>query len=84
VPAHTEAKIHQLCTEALAANTEAEVERIIPELRAALQEHVRLARTSLEGQVNAIAALDSSQSNSGVKKQLFGFRNIANCENSGD
>jgi hypothetical protein len=34
VSAHTEAKIHQLCTEALAANTEADVEQIIPELRA--------------------------------------------------
>jgi hypothetical protein len=59
VPAHIQAKIHQLCTEALAANTEADVERIIPELRAALQEHVRLAKASLEGQVSAIAALDT-------------------------
>jgi F0F1-type ATP synthase membrane subunit b/b' len=59
VPAHTEAKIHQLCAEALAAKTEADVERIIPQLRAALQEHVRLAKASLEGQVTAIAALDT-------------------------
>ena len=48
-----------LCTEALAAETEADVERIIPELRAALHEHVKLAKDSLEGQVSAIAALDT-------------------------
>lgn len=57
VPAHTEARIHQLCTEAIAAKTQADIERILPELRLALEEHVRLARTSLEGQVIAIAAV---------------------------
>lgn len=84
VPAHTEAKIHQLCTEALTAKTEADVERIIPELRAALQEHIRLAKASLEGQVSAIAALDTSQSDRGVKEQLFGFRKSIDGGNSGD
>ena len=61
VPAHTEAKIQQLCSEAIAAKTEADVERIIPELRAALQEHVRLAKASLEGQATAIAVLVTFQ-----------------------
>lgn len=59
MPQHTEAKIHQLCTEALAAQTQSDVERIIPELRAALEEHVRLAKESLEGQLGSISALDA-------------------------
>ena len=84
MPAHTEAKIHQLCTEALAAQAEADVERIIPELRAALQEHVRLARASLEGQVSAIATLRTSQSDRGVKEQSFGRRKNVDGGNSGD
>ena len=58
VPVHTERKIQHLCTEALAARTEAEVERVIPELQAAIQEHIRLAKTSLQEQVSALAALD--------------------------
>ena len=84
MPAHTDAKIHQLCTEALAAGTEADVERIIPELRAALHEHVKLAKTSLEGQVSAIAALDTSQSARDLKEQLFGFRKSVDGGNPGD
>jgi hypothetical protein len=62
VPAHTEVKIQELCGKALAAKTEADVERIIPELRAALQEHVRLAKDSLEGQMSVIATLDTRKS----------------------
>jgi hypothetical protein len=84
VPAHTDAKIHQLCTEALAAKTDADVERIIPELRAALHEHVRLAKASLEGQVSVIVTLDTSQSDRGVKEQLFGSRKNVDGGNSGD
>jgi len=59
MPAHTEARIHQLCTEALAAQSQADVNRIIPELRAALEEHIRLAKASLEAQVTGIAVLDA-------------------------
>lgn len=59
VPAHTEARIHQLCTEALGAQTQADIERILPELRSALEEHVRLAKTSLEAQVTAITVIDA-------------------------
>jgi len=44
VPAHAEARIKQLYTEALAAKTLADVDRILPELRSALEEHVRLAK----------------------------------------
>jgi phage host-nuclease inhibitor protein Gam len=61
VSAQTEAKIQQLCTAVLAASTEADVERIIPQLRDALQEHVRLAKAALEDQAVAIAALDTSK-----------------------
>jgi hypothetical protein len=84
VPAHTEAKIHQLCTEALAAQTDADVERIIPELRASLHEHVKLAKASLEGQVSAIAALDTPQGARCVKEQFVGFRENVDGSNSGD
>ena len=58
MPVHTEWKIQHLCAEALAARTESEVERIIPELQAAIQEHIRLAKTTLQGQVIARAAFD--------------------------
>jgi hypothetical protein len=44
VPAHTDARIQRLCTEALAAKTQADVDRILPELRSALEEHVRLTQ----------------------------------------
>ena len=62
MPAHTEARIQQLCTEALAAQTQSDVERIIPELRAALEEHIRLAKESLEGQLGSMSALNALSS----------------------
>jgi len=58
VPAYTEVRIQQLCTEVLAAKTQADVERIIPELRAALEEHIRLAKHSLQLQASTIALLN--------------------------
>jgi hypothetical protein len=57
VPAHTEARIRQLCIDALAAKTEKDAERIIPELRAVLREHIRLAKDSLGSQLSTITAL---------------------------
>ena len=66
--AQTEATIQQLCTAVLAAKTEAEVERIIPQLRNALQEHVRLAKASLQDQAVAIAALTTSKANKEISK----------------
>jgi len=60
VPPHTEARIQQLCSEALAAKTLADVDRILPELRSALEEHIRLAKESLETQVAAITSLDAA------------------------
>ena len=66
--AHTEAKIQQLCTAILAASTEADVERIIPQLREALQEHVRLAKAALEDQAVALAAINTSKATKVVSK----------------
>ena len=63
MPAHTEARIHQLCTEALAAKTQSDVERVIPELRSALEEHIRLAKESLKAQVDNFAILDAQTTN---------------------
>ena len=52
MPRYTEVRILNLCTESIAAKTPEEFERIITELRAALGEHIHLAKDSLEGQVN--------------------------------
>ncbi len=56
----TEERIQRLCREVLAAKTETDAERIIPELRAALHEHVQLAKDSLASQATAIAVLDAA------------------------
>jgi hypothetical protein len=45
----SEGRIQQLCTEALASQTQADVDRIIPELRAALEEHIRFSERILDG-----------------------------------
>jgi hypothetical protein len=58
VPADSEVRIQQLCREALAANTQADVERIIGVLRAALEEHIRFAKESLHLQATTIGLLD--------------------------
>jgi predicted DNA-binding ribbon-helix-helix protein len=60
MPADTEARIHQLCTEVLAAETQADIERISSELRVALEEHIKLAKDSLKAQVTTITALDAA------------------------
>jgi len=46
--AETDFRVQRLCKEIVAATTKAEVEQILPELRAALEEHIRLAKDSLE------------------------------------
>ena len=58
MPRETDLLVQRLCKEILAANTKAEVERIVPLLRAALREHIRLAKDSLELQAKAITLLD--------------------------
>jgi len=51
VPAHTEARIMALVSQALAAESEADIDRVLPDLREALSEHVRLAKESLEARI---------------------------------
>ena len=60
-------RLQQLCREVLAAKTSADTERIIPELRAALEEHIRLAKDSLGAQASAIALLDELASRDSQK-----------------
>jgi len=67
VPADTEVRLQRLCKEILAATTKAEVERILPELRAALAEHIRRAKDSLELQASTIALLDELASKDSPK-----------------
>jgi hypothetical protein len=57
VPEYTEGRIKRLCTEAVAATSQADIDRIIPELRAAIEEHIRLAKISLTSQASTIAIL---------------------------
>jgi hypothetical protein len=59
VPQYTETRIQQLCTQAIAVKTSEEVERVIAELRSALELHIRLAKESLETQASTISALSS-------------------------
>jgi hypothetical protein len=64
------ARIQQLCTEAVAAKTLADVDRILPELRSALEDHVRLAKESLETQIATITSLEAaSQTAKGLSKE---------------
>jgi hypothetical protein len=51
VPAHTETRILALVKQALAAESEADIDRVLPDLRAALSEHIRLAKDSLEARL---------------------------------
>jgi hypothetical protein len=59
VPEHTDARIQQLCKDALEAKTPEQLEHVIPELRLALEEHIRLAKESLKVQRSSIAARDA-------------------------
>ena len=54
MPAYTEARIHQLVKDAIAATSEADIDRILPELRSAMHEHIRLAKESLGAQASAL------------------------------
>jgi len=67
VPAYTEARIQQLCTEALAVKSQTDVDRVIPELRAALEEHISLAKDSLGLQASVIALLNGLASKDSPK-----------------
>ena len=59
MPAYTEGRIRQLCLKALAAEKPADIERVLTELRAALTEHIRLAKDSLDAQIRTMSFLDA-------------------------
>ena len=58
MPAHTEIRIRELCAQAIEAKSDGEIDRIIPELRDALQEHIALAKASLKAQATTIPIID--------------------------
>jgi hypothetical protein len=59
VPHYTEARIEQLCTQAIAVRDPEDIQNVILELRSALELHIRLAKESLETQASTISALNS-------------------------
>ena len=59
MPRFTESRIQQLCSQALAVRTSEDVEDVVTELRSALEEHIRLAKDSLENQVATLATLSA-------------------------
>ena len=68
VPRYTEVRIRDLCTEALAAKTPDDFERTITELRAALEEHIHLAKDSLEAQISNFPLLGGVAQKSSWRK----------------
>lgn len=58
VPRHTEDRIRDLCFRAVAAKTPADIDCVLSDLRVALEEHIRLAKVSLGGQVATLATLE--------------------------
>jgi len=59
VPQYTEARIDQLCTEAIAVRDPNEIASVVSELRSALELHIQLAKESLETQASTISALSA-------------------------
>ena len=59
MPHFTESRIQQLCSEAITVKTKEDVERVLGELRSALEEHIRLAKLSLAAQASAISFADT-------------------------
>ena len=68
VPRYTDVRIRDLCTEALAAKTPDDFERTITELRAALEEHIHLAKDSLEAQISNFPLLGGVAQKSSWRK----------------
>jgi hypothetical protein len=54
VPRYTEQRIRDLCAQALASTNDADRNRVLEELRAALRERTQLAKESLACQITAI------------------------------
>jgi vacuolar-type H+-ATPase subunit D/Vma8 len=57
VPIHTDARIRELCNDLGSVRTDADVERLLSELREALREHILLARNSLEARMAVVSAI---------------------------
>lgn len=45
MPSSLEDRVRLLCNEAIAARTQAELDSVLPELRAAIRDHIRYVRT---------------------------------------
>jgi hypothetical protein len=61
VPRFTEERIKRLCGEAITAKTQEDLDCVIKELRTALEEHIRLAKESLECSAIALPSLNSGK-----------------------
>jgi hypothetical protein len=51
MPRFTEERIRRLCGEAITATSRDDAERVLTDLRAALEEHIRLAKDSLKSRM---------------------------------
>jgi hypothetical protein len=61
VPRFTDDRVRQLCSQAIACKTQADIEKVIKELRDALGEHIRLARENLKIQATTIRLITSAK-----------------------
>jgi hypothetical protein len=52
-------RIKQLCSDALAADTPQDAQKVLGELRSALEDHIRCARNDLGARVIAFPILDA-------------------------
>lgn len=59
VPRFTEERVRRLCNEVTLASTQNELDTVAKELRAALEEHIRLARESLHVRATTLPLLVS-------------------------
>jgi len=57
MPRFTQGRIQDLCTQALTVRTSEDIQHVVKELRAALEEHIRLAKNSLENQAATLSTL---------------------------
>ena len=64
MPRFTEERIRRLCGEAIAAKTNEDVERVLKELRGALEEHIRLAGESLKSRFVPLPGVDARRKKS--------------------
>jgi hypothetical protein len=58
MPRYTQARIRELCKELQGVKSDNAIEEILAELRELLREHVKLARTSLEGQLASLSTIE--------------------------